>query len=70
MEPQRGRYYPKPEDVLDEQEYKLWERVQRGEICAPRGECDQPLRGQLYFWLRDGYQVKGILLFWVGCGFR
>ena len=59
----------RPQDVLNEREFELYERARRGEIPCPR--CDLPLLGLFFFEvLPDGEQSKGVTLRCPGCQYE
>lgn len=63
------RSYFRPEDILTDREYQVWQRAQAGELPCPR--ClDVPLSGNIILDKGQEGQIEGLLLHCSKCGFR
>lgn len=59
----------RPEDILTDREYEVWQRAQAGELSCPR--ClDVPLSGKIVLDEDQEGQIEGLLLYCPKCGFR
>ena len=63
------RSYFRPEDILTDREYEVWQRAQAGELPCPR--CpDVSLSGKIILEESEEGEIEGLLLSCSKCGFR